>query len=274
LDLRHSLSSGGERDIIPVFIGYDAREVDAYEVCRASLLRYASMPLFIRPLVQGPLRQMGLYRRGTKLGDPWSDYVDGAMFSTEFTFTRFLVMALMQWDGWAIFMDCDFMARADITELWALREDRYALQCVKHDHNPVSSVKMDGRAQYNYSRKNWSSMMLINCSHFGHGRLSVDDVNTKPKRWLHNMRWLQDYEIGELPECWNWLSGHSESENPKLVHFTEGIPSMPGYQSFPYADEWRENLRHAVQGCKTQDAKRKLRNIAEEKRAMGNGRPL
>jgi hypothetical protein len=40
----------------PVYVGYDRREDIAYQVCRQSLLRNASIPLDIEPLVQDSLR--------------------------------------------------------------------------------------------------------------------------------------------------------------------------------------------------------------------------
>jgi hypothetical protein len=70
-------------------------------------------------------------------------------------------------------------------------------------------------------------------------------INTVPGRDLHAFKWLADEEIGELLPEWNYLIGHTvlpEGVDPKLVHFTEGIPSMPGYENAPYADEWRYEL--------------------------------
>ena len=63
------------------------------------------------------------------------------------------------------------------------------------------------------------------CAHKSHENLTVDDVNTKSGRWLHNFKWLNDNEIGHIPITWNWLEGYSsESINPKNVHFTRGGP--------------------------------------------------
>ena len=36
----------------------------------------------------------------------------------------------------ALFMDCDMLMKADISELWALRDDRYIVQVCKHDYIP------------------------------------------------------------------------------------------------------------------------------------------
>lgn len=228
--------------MIPIYVGYDAREADAYKVCEASILKYSKQ--FVAPLNQVGLRVSGLYDRPYHTeGAQRYDTRDGKPFSTEFSFTRFLVPALAQYQGWAMFCDGDFMFRADVEELFALRDERYAVMCVKHDYRPKESVKMDGQAQQMYARKNWSSLMLFNCRHEKNKRLTPKMVNFLTGAQLHGMTWLADADIGSLPETWNWLEGYSsQAWAPKAVHYTRGVPSMPGYENTPYADEWRSFL--------------------------------
>ena len=61
--------------------------------------------------------------------------------STEFSFSRFLVPHLCNYEGWAIFMDCDMMVVDDIKNLWNLRDNKYAVMCVKHQHKPKEDIK-------------------------------------------------------------------------------------------------------------------------------------
>lgn len=227
--------------VAPIYIGFDRREQDAYRVCVSSLLKHATIPLHVQPLHQDELRRAGLYRRAPEPGQAWNDWIGGRGYSTEFTFTRFLVPALMQWRGWALFVDCDFLWRADIAELWRQRDPKYAVQVVKHDFRPTDDLKMDGREQYAYGRKLWSALMLVNASHEGWKRLTVDDVNLRDKLWLHGFSWLQDDEIGGLDPAWHWVEGLSDGE-PKAVHMTAGVPTMPGYGNVAYAGEWRLHL--------------------------------
>jgi hypothetical protein len=73
--------------------------------------------------------------------------------------------------------------------------------------------------------------------------LSPDLVNSIPGRDLHGFSWLSDDLIGELPAEWNWLVGISDPAiDPAIAHFTDGIPTMPGFENCAYADEWREEL--------------------------------
>lgn len=228
--------------MIPVFIGHDRREEAAYAVCEASLRRHASAPVQVTALTIAAVTRAGLYRRyASRQGAQRVDLVDGKPFSTDFSFTRFLVPALALWQGWALFCDCDFLWREDVARLWRHRDERYAAMVVKHQHVPAEATKMDGVAQTAYRRKNWSSLVLWNCAHPAHARLSVADVNQAPGAWLHAFEWLADDEIGALPHRWNWLAGSSPplSDNaPAAVHFTLGTPDMPGCGEMPYAGEW------------------------------------
>lgn len=230
-----------------VYIGFDAREADAFAVCRASLLRHMKESIPVHSLVLQQLIADGLYRRPTErmafgLVDVLSrrpDY-DGRM-STEFAISRFLVPHLAK-SGWALFMDCDMLVRADIGKVFDLADESKALMCVKHDYRPSKREKMDGQVQTPYPRKNWSSFMLFNCDHPANKGLTLDLVNTVPGKDLHGFCWLKDEQIGALPQEWNFLVGHND---PAVVHFTEGVPSMKGYEKSLFAEEWLGELARA-----------------------------
>ena len=228
--------------VIRAFVGFDSREREAFEVCRRSMIANASAPVLVEPLIRDELQAAGLYRRkAIAEGGQYYDRHTGDTLSTEFTFTRYLVPALCQWQGWALFCDSDFLWRGDVAELMALADPRFAVMCVKHDHYPAERVKMRGQVQTRYERKNWSSLMLFNCAHMACKMLTPWQVNMADKEYLHGMRWAQDSEIGALPEVWNWLEGYSPAEcgDPRAVHFTRGTPDMPGFEGAQYASEWR-----------------------------------
>ena len=93
--------------------------------------------------------------------------------------------------------------------------------------------------------------MMFNCSHDAHKALTIDDVNTRSGRWLHGFEWLPDKEsdIGQIPEEWNWLDGHSDPElEAKNVHFTTGGPWFESWEcrgsvDGKYAAEWTNDAR-------------------------------
>lgn len=224
-------------DILPVYIGYDKREHEAYEVCRHSLQRHSSIPLHIQPLDQNALRYSGLYRRASSPGT-WEDSSDHKPFSTDFSFSRFLVPALQQWKGWALFVDCDFVFTQDIAKLFYGVDREMAVSVVQHDYRPKETLKMADQPQENYDRKNWSSLIMWYCGHPSNKKLTVDAVNLEPGSWLHGFRWLKDEEIGSIDKDWNWLEGWYPSKDPPpaAIHYTRGGPWFANWQSVDFAD--------------------------------------
>lgn len=227
-------------DALRVYIGFDDREAVAADVCRHSLLRHSTTPLCVSFLRMEALEYAGLYWRtyATQAGQMIDD-IDGRPFSTKFSFTRFLVPALCQYEGWALFCDCDFLFRADVAELLPLLDDSKALLVCKQHHVPAERTKMDQQQQSRYPRKNWSSFMLMNCGHKEMRALTVDAVNTRPGSWLHQFGFLHPDDIGDIPAQWNWIEGTTEGE-PRAVHYTSGGCWFAGYEHVAYAQEWRD----------------------------------
>jgi len=227
-----------------IWIGYDPREAEAFSVARVSIRKHLTMQIPIRSLFLDELRGRGLYTRPTEVRDNrlW-DVISEAPMSTEFAISRFLVPHLAQ-TGWALFMDCDMLARANLARVFDLCDPSKAVMCVKHSYEPAATEKMDGQAQLRYARKNWSSFMIFNLEHEANRQLTPAMVNALPGRDLHRFCWLEDDQIGELPPEWNFLVGHTDSSiDPKVVHFTEGGPWMKGYENVPYAAEWLQQRR-------------------------------
>lgn len=235
---------------IPVFIGYDAREQVAAEVCAYSIRRRASRKVDIRFLKHKELRKSGHFTR------PWltahngvmTDLIDGKPFSTEFSHSRFLVPKLMGHNGWALFCDCDMLWLSDIAKLWELRKENYALMCVQHNHKPVTVEKMDDCEQARYFRKNWSSFMLFNCGHEANLKLTPEAVNFCKGSELHSLYWLENNLIGKLPYSYNYIASISPSlpveEYPAVIHYTEGGPWFENCQNVTYAEKWIEEFEH------------------------------
>ena len=218
---------------LKVFIGWDSREQDAYDVCIKSLKEHASEELDIVPIIREALIETGEYYRPQPEAG-----------SVEFTYTRFLTPYLANHSGWALFIDCDFLFTKDVAELFAMANDKYALMCVKHDYVPRNAVKMDGQKQVSYPRKNWSSCILWNCGHPSNKALTKDIVSTESGAYLHRFQFLNDAEIGEIPLEWNWLEGEYDKPDtpPAVIHFTNGGPWFENWQDVDYADLWRGYL--------------------------------
>ncbi|TDQ84366.1 hypothetical protein A8950_0917 [Dongia mobilis] len=213
-----------------IFIGYDHRQAVAYNVLQFSILRRCSKPVAITPLV---LPTLPMTRKGL----------------TPFTFSRFLTPWLGGYQGWAMFMDIDYLCLADLAELFALTDDRYAAMVSK-----------------NVKRFEWASMILFNCGHPANRILTPDYVeDPKQCKAPHGLDWLPEELVGDLPREWNHLVGYDPPRSDaKLVHYTQGMPIFPETAGSEYTEEWKaehqaanqtrgwqELMAHSVHSAKT-----------------------
>lgn len=213
-----------------VFVGYDSREDIAWQVCRHSLIRNSGTDVSVIPLRQKVLRELGLYTRPHDLGA-----------STEFSLTRFLTPYLAAQSGWVVFCDCDFLFTTDVREVFEGLDRSKAVYCVKHDYTPAYRVKMDGKKQAVYPRKNWSSFMVFNCDHPDVQALTPEVVNTATAAYLHRLEWISDESaIGGLDLDWNFLDGEyaKPGYTPRVIHYTNGGPWFDEWQRCDFADLW------------------------------------
>jgi len=218
-----------------IFVGYDTREDIAYQVCKHSIESQCPTAEVI-PLKQNELRNDKLYWRG-----------EDKLASTEFTFTRFLIPHLMNYNGWALFIDSDIVFTENVKNLFDLADDKYAVMCAQHDYTPKPGTKMDGQVQTQYPRKNWSSVVLWNCGHPSNQAVTIDSVNNPnfDGKYFHRFSWLKDEEVGQISHEWNWLvDWYQEPEDgtPRALHYTEGGPWFENYRHCDYGDVWKKYL--------------------------------
>lgn len=234
-----------------IFIGYDPKEAIAFHVLVHSIMRRASKPVTIIPLIQKQLRNIGIYTRERSPTE-----------STEFSLTRFLVPYLSDYQGISVFMDCDMLCLVDIWEL--LQEPLLYVNVVKHSYTPRTTLKFDNHTQTLYPRKNWSSLMVFNnalCN-----MLTPEYVNSTHGLDLHQFNWLQDNQIGWLGLEYNWLVGEylydpnneypwsapsadcqiAYKDKPKILHYTLGGPWFEQYRNCDHAQEWFEERNHLM----------------------------
>jgi len=219
---------------IKLVIGFDQRESVAYHTFCQSIIEHASAPLTFIPLAINSLKE---YKEV---------HVDG---SNDFIYSRFLTPYLNNFEGWAIFADGDMICQADIKELWNLRDESKALLVVKHNYETKVSKKYLGNKNENYPRKNWSSVILWNCSHPKHRILTPEFIAKQPGSYLHRFSWLDDSDIGELPKEWNWLAiEYPENKNAKLIHYTLGTPCFKEYKDSEMASIWYSTYQKTIEG--------------------------
>jgi hypothetical protein len=227
-------------EIIKVFIGYDPVESVAWHTMVSSIYRQSSRPVAIIPI---NLKNLGgIY---TRARDPKQ--------SNEFSFSRFLVPYLCNYQGMAVFFDCDQMLRTDIANIFDVTHQQLdkAVYVVKHTYEPRNDVKYLNTVQYKYPRKNWSSVVLWNCEHIKNRVVDPEFVNQSDALSLHRFTWLDDAEIGELDIRWNWLVGEYDDppKDVKNVHWTLGGPYFHEYKNADFSTEWFDEL-NKINFCK------------------------
>ena len=141
--------------MINIFIGYDSKEKVAYNVLSHSIIQNSTKPVAITPIALNHLKDDFVRERN-------------ALSSTEFSFSRFMIPHLMNYQGWALFMDCDMLMFEDVSKLWRMRDDSKGIQVCKHNYTPKEDKKFLGQVQTKYEKKNWSSFMLMNCKNVQH----------------------------------------------------------------------------------------------------------
>jgi len=222
--------------MLKIFIGYDTRAAVAYHVCSNSIIRHASQPVAIIPLALNLLQ------------DYTETHTDG---SNQFIYSRFLIPYLTNFTGWALFIDGDMIVRDDIVKLWELQEEDKDVMLVKHSYQTKMTKKYLGAKNENYPRKNWSSVVLWNCSTPSNRILTPEFVENSTGAELHRFTWISDDRIGELPKEWNWLPDeYGPNLNAKLLHYTLGAPCFQEFSTTNMAEEWHKELiltNHAVQ---------------------------
>jgi hypothetical protein len=219
---------------INVVVGFDQKEAIAFHTFTQSVIEKSSLPISFIPLAINTL-----YEYTETHNDRSNDFV----------YSRFLTPFLNDFKGWAIFADGDMICQADIKELWDLRDESKALLVVKHNYKTKASQKYLGNINENYPRKNWSSVVLWNCSHPSHKILTPDFIAKQTGKYLHRFSWLNDNDIGELPIEWNWLAiEYPVNVKAKLIHFTLGTPCFKDFRETDMAAEWLETKNRLLKG--------------------------
>jgi lipopolysaccharide biosynthesis glycosyltransferase len=216
--------------MIDLAVGFDQKEAVAYHTFCQSVINKTSQPVRFTPLIAHGMD-------GKRDG------------SNEFIYSRFLVPYLFGYKGWAIYADGDMVCQADIAKLWALRDDKYAVQVVQHSYRTKHKRKYFGAKNEDYPRKNWSSLVLWNCEHSANRMLNPKAVSELSNSFLHRFQWLHDGEIGELPLDWNWLvMEYPENDHAALLHYTIGTPCFADFADCEMSVYWHIEHKNSQEG--------------------------
>jgi len=215
--------------MVRIFCGYDPRESIGTSVFMHSVIHRSTVPVMFCPLHANELPE------GTN----------------SFTLSRFLVPWLCLFQGRAIFADAaDMICLADISEL---AEELEAMTCavkvVKHKYKTKNPTKYIGTnlesPNIDYPRKNWASLMLIDCEHDAWRNLTPHSLANNPMIDFLQLSFIRDEDIKEIEDNgWNRLIDEGQDlEGAKILHWTAGIPAFEHYKNAPGADLWWEECQ-------------------------------
>ena len=220
--------------LLNIFVGFDQREAIAYHTFVQSIIEKSSIPLSITPLAENNLDQYS------------EKHTDG---TNKFTYSRFLVPYLMDFKGWAVFVDGDMVCLSDLKELKQYFNPKIAVCVVKHNYKTKYKTKYFGQKNEDYPRKNWSSVIIWNCEHPKNKILTPTLIGHKEGSYLHRFQWLDDREIGELPKSWNWLAiEYEEKKDLDLIHYTLGTPCFKDYSKKQLSEYWKKSYNNLLSG--------------------------
>ncbi len=215
-----------ENETLKVFIGYDDKEAVVFHTCVQSIIEKCNVPVSIHPL---NLQMFKNYKETHKDG------------SNNFIYSRFLVPYLTNFNGKALFLDGDMIVNYNLKDLFDQFDEKYAVQVVKHNYKTKFPIKYLGHKNDDYPKKNWSSVILFNCSHPKNKILTPKLIETSQGSYLHRFSWLDEQEIGEISREWNYLVlEYPETKKAKIFHYTVGAPCFNDFDHGAEAKIWHD----------------------------------
>ena len=195
------------QDLVRVFVGADRSQALAVDVLAYSIRRHTDMKVDVVSMADVILPEPQDIRQGSR---------------TNFSFTRFAIPALCNYQGRAIYMDADMQVFKDIRGLWEVpfegREKIQILEDIPEEFQPK-----EGQLGAPSRRKKQSSVMVLDCSKLNwvaediisglDGRYTYDEL-------LSEICILEPDEIGwRVPWVWNSLETYIEGTTA-LTHYT------------------------------------------------------
>ena len=211
-----------------IYIGYDSRHTSVAELnkkCLESSIifgagsgeTYNQMDKWVPEIKFLDISKIPEYTR------------DYANQSTEFTYSRFLIPYLENYEGFSIFLDDDILFTESILPMFYFLDLEDAVACIQYDFDKYVDTKFNGEKNVSYPKKLWSSLMIFNNAHEDCKKLTPEIVNTESGKYLHQFEWTD--KISEIPDWYVFTEGHDTEETncrPSAYHYTRGGPWIEG----------------------------------------------
>lgn len=206
-----------------IYIGYDSNHNNLEEICKRSLEFNIKKSIGGGHLVDYSTFNPEIkFLDVSKIPEYTRPYENQ---STWFTYSRFLIPYLENYEGFSLFIDDDFIFQKNpLTMFYYLNPDD-AVACIQYPQMKHDETKFDGEVNIDYPCKLWSSMMFFNNGHPDCKKLTPEVVNTWTGAQLHQFEWTD--KISKIPEKYIFVEGYDDPEvkwDYTGIHYTRGGP--------------------------------------------------
>ena len=233
-----------------IYIGYDSRHTTLPEINKHSILESVRKGLgggWFHDQIRFEPEIKFLDK--SKIPEYNREYANQ---STEFTYSRFLIPYLENYEGFSIFLDDDFIFEKSILPMFYYLNPDDAIACVKYPHYDHDATKFDGEVNIDYPCKLWSSLMIFNNGHEDCKKLTPEVVNTWTGKQLHQFEWTD--KISEIPQKYIFVEGYDDPEEKwdfTGIHYTRGGPWVEGMDysdinNLEYYNKWLNKHKNEV----------------------------
>lgn len=192
-------------EYLDIFVGTDRSQLLAVAVLEFSIKRHTNRKVRVCPLSDLDLPEPRDIRQGSR---------------TNFSFTRFAIPELMDYQGRALYLDADMLVFRDIDALWQLPFGDSKIIIQGDLKKAVAEPEKVGAPK---TRKKQCSVMMIDCAgvDWNAPRIIAGlDGQYTYEQLMSEMCILEESEVSySLPFEWNSLEYYDE--NTCLIHYTD-----------------------------------------------------
>jgi len=214
----HKLAKGKPLNI---YIGYDSTHNKIEEITKFSIERSIKKS-FSHNQIQNHFIPEIKYLDISKIPEYNREYKNQ---STAFTYSRFLIPYLENYEGFSMFIDDDIIFEENLLPMFYYLNPDDAVACIQYPQYKHDSVKFDGEINIDYPCKLWSSLMIFNNGHEDCKKLTPEVVNTWTGAQLHQFEWTD--KLSKIPEHYIFTEGYDNPETKwgcSGYHYTRGGP--------------------------------------------------
>ncbi len=219
--------------MVNIYVGTDRSQLFAVKVLEHSIARNTDLEVNVIPMHELEYGKPKDLRQQQRTG---------------FSFTRFCIPKLNNYQGKAIYVDADMLVLKDIKELWNLDfgENHILVQEELPDQHSKPTGDLDPTLKRVNKRVKQSSVMLLDCSKLD---WNIEQIIKDLDEWKYSyddlmfkLCLVDENKVGyKVPFRWNSLE-HLAPETC-LIHYTDMYTQPWVYSGNPHEEVWLDEVR-------------------------------